>query len=474
MKKVYTDNLPRYTSGTYKGKVNWAKSIGREISFVNDDLHGKIKILDFDKNSRKLKVEYIDSVNWINTDTLLKSRISRLTKRATQRKEYRFNKNDEINNIKIISRYKNGVYKRYKYECMICGHIGEKSEHDVLRHGCPICNGKNMVDIKINSIQTTHPDVFKLILDKDAYKYSYGSSHKVHWKCPYCNGINYSSIKNLTCERPTSCRFCGDGISYPEKILYNVLRQLTNTYEKQKVFNWSKNKKYDAYDLGIFIEIHGEQHYKNSFEKCGGRSLKEEIENDKLKKELAINNCKNFIDYIVIKAYPESFCNIKENIIKSNINKYYDLSLINWYEVQKNSEKSLIYEVTKDYINGRSNKELSIKYNLHMSTINRYLHKANELNLCQYKPSHITNAIKVIELNSLKIFLSATDAAKWCGGNKSSILKCADEKSGYITSGNNPETGIRCRWMRYEEYLIDKVKAERILNKPIRKNQFVA
>lgn len=131
-------------------------------------------------------------------------------------------------------------------------------------------------------------------------------------------------------------------------------------------------------------------------------------------------------------------------------------------------------EVTKDYINGRSNKELSIKYNLHMSTINRYLHKANELNLCQYKPSHITNAIKVIELNSLKIFLSATDAAKWCGGNKSSILKCADEKSGYITSGNVPETGIRCRWMRYEEYLIDKVKAERILNKPIRKNQFVA
>lgn len=453
MKQVYINNLPRHKNGN----INWKDSIGSTIKFVNDDIFGVIKIVDYDKKNRKVEIKYNEEVYWLTCFSLIHSNISKITKRSKMRKEYKYKEGDVVNNNKILYRFKNGSYKRYTYECLKCGHIGEKNEADVERHGCPVCNGKNLVDENINSIKITHPNIFKLITDSDGDKYSYGSAHKVNWKCPCCGGMNYTSIKYLTNQDKLPCIFCGDGISYPEKILYGFLSQVSKTYKKQKEFKWSENRKYDAFDLGVFIEIHGEQHYKKAFEKCGGRTLNEEIKNDLYKKQLAISNYKEIVDYIVIKAYPCTFENIKENIQKSNLGNLYNMSKVNWMKIQKDASRSLVCSVAKKYNNGYTIKEISEIYGLHKSTINRYLKMANKLNICNYVPTHRTNTKMVIELNSGKVFETMKDGAIWSRTSVNQISKCTKGYVGYVTAGINPYTSERCRWMLYENFKQQKI-----------------
>ena len=34
MKKVFLDNLPKWESGKYKGRINWKESIGHKVKFI--------------------------------------------------------------------------------------------------------------------------------------------------------------------------------------------------------------------------------------------------------------------------------------------------------------------------------------------------------------------------------------------------------------------------------------------------------
>ena len=453
MKKVYLDNLPRYEWGPNKGRINWMKSIGISLNFINEDIIGSITILEYDKCSQKVKIKYKDKILWFYTASLINSKISRLTKRSKLRKDFKYSIGDIVFNFEILDKFleqtNTGVLKRYKYKCLKCGHVGEKREHDISLKGCPVCNG-SFVDANINGIKITHPNVFSMIIDNDAQNYSYGSAHKVHWKCPLCNGINYSAINHLTSSKPVSCQYCGDGFSYPEKILYSALSYVSNTFEKHKKFSWSNGKIYDAFDNGIFIEIHGSQHYIKSFERCGGKTLNEEIENDIDKKTIASIECEKFIDYITIKAYPEDFETIKNNILNSNLRYYYNLSEIDWESVKNNAKGSLVCEVSNYYNKGYPISEIASIVGIDYSTVIKYLHRSSDIGLSNYDPvKNVLNAVskRVKCINTNEIFESYTKAAKWCGlKSVSGISKCANGIKPYKTAGYHPVTGERLMW----------------------------
>ena len=100
--------------------------------------------------------------------------------------------------------------------------------------------------------------------------------------------------------------------------------------------------------------------------------------------DMALEN--NIIDYIIIDCRISDIDWIKENILKSKLNKIFDLSKINWDEIEVQAIYNNVFKEVIDYWNNNITnvKELHDIFNLGETTIYRYLKKGNELGLCIY------------------------------------------------------------------------------------------
>ena len=195
------------------------------------------------------------------------------------------------------------------------------------------------------------------------------------------------SINNLNRTHSIGC-ICSDGFSTPEKFLYYLLKYLKVDFITQlnkSTFKWCGKYKYDFYipSLNIIIETHGIQHYK---ETNRGRSLKEEQENDRIKKELALDN--NIDKYIVIDCRYSDVNWLKDNVVKS-LSTYFNLINIDWNIIFEKSYSNIIKEVCYYYNKYNNNEEIydeiSSVFNICKDTIRKYLKIGNELNWCVYK-----------------------------------------------------------------------------------------
>lgn len=255
-------------------------------------------------------------------------------------KEWDYSKNkDEPFSVSPYS------HKKVYWSCLK-GHsfkaiVKDRHEKNV---GCPYCSNRKVLK-GFNDIWTTNPELAKLLNNpEDGYKYMQFSKHRVDWKCPNsdCNEIIANKKISDVNLYGLSCPKCSDGVSYPEKVMYIFLKQLNENFEYQKTFKWSNNKRYDFYieDKSIIIETHGRQHYsEHGFYKLGGKTLKEEQENDSLKESLAKSN--GIKNYIVIDCRKSNFEFIKNNIINSKLSEFFDLDKINWNEIQSKSYRKL-------------------------------------------------------------------------------------------------------------------------------------
>lgn len=195
---------------------------------------------------------------------------------------WKFDINQNINNEKIdatiLSREireridnKNHIIRKkwYYILCNKCTYKYYKEENRVENSYCPCCINKVVVK-GVNDIATTHPETFVYFENKeDAYTHTYGSEKYVWCICPICNTRKHMVIGRLT-THGLCCQNCSDGISYPEKFVANMLMQLNIKFIRQysKVnASWVKDKFYDFYlpDYNMIIEVHGMQHYKQSF-----------------------------------------------------------------------------------------------------------------------------------------------------------------------------------------------------------------
>jgi len=221
---------------------------------------------------------------------------------------------------------------------------------------------------------------------------------KLNWKCLDCNNIFKRSWDDIY-QSKISCPNCGDGISYPEKFGLFLFNQLNVYYIYNSIANWSKNKRYDFIfnDLKIVIEFHGLQHYNGGFESYGGRTLEEELENDKLKKELSECNGYKYIDIDCRKSELEW---IKNNILNSELNNIFNLSNINWLECHEYAIKNNLIKETCDLWNNeiKMTSKISEILKLSDSTIRRYLKQGAELGWCDY------DAIEACKKNNIRRF----------------------------------------------------------------------
>ena len=395
MRKVFTDELP------HKGiQVNWIKSVGYEVSGVYDTINFKIKIIEYYiKNKHPyLMIEYKNKPYPIAVSHFSKCNLGKIFPK--QETIYKYNINSivstKIGKIKILKQFKNKwKNKSYVYCCCVCGNIDKISASNLAEgKGCNVCSGKK-VKIGYNDMWTTNPELAKLLADpEDGYKYTQNSHKYVDWKCPNCgNVIKNKRIEDIN-KRRLSCPKCSDKIPYTEKFVFNVLQQLLQSnfvYQLSKTtFKWCDKYLYDFYfkinNEEYILETHGLQHYEES---PRGRSLKEEQENDKIKKELAIKNGIKPDNYIVIDCRYSELKWIKEHILKSRLNELFGLSKIDWLDCHKYACSSLVKKVCDLWNNCiNSITEISKIIKLSQNTVIKYLKQGKLLNWCEYSPKN--------------------------------------------------------------------------------------
>lgn len=418
MKKVYLDNLPKWEIGPYRGKINWQCSVGYKVKFIYEDIEGEIKIVGY--KDRYLELSYNNKIISMTTGNFQKCYLGELLNVVT--KQYKYNIGDIVNELKILDyiRVKNGknTQKGYKVKCIKDGYIHEKAEKDLeCGRGCPVCCNQKIIK-GINDIATTHPEFTKYFVNvEDSYKCSIGNSkHKFLFKCPNCKHKKRMRIADLI-RNGIACPKCSDGKSYPEKFVFSLLEQLGVDFEIEKVFEWAKNKRYDFYipSFSCVVETHGGQHYRDSVNsKWDGLEMTQQ--NDKLKKEFAINNGIN--KYIVLNCKESNVEYIKNNIFNSELNVLFDLSKINWLKCHKFACNSRVKEACDLWNNGvESITKISSIMKLSRGAVLKYINQGTELGWCNYngKDVHIKsnreNARKIQKLlgKKCKIILNDKD-----------------------------------------------------------------
>jgi len=286
-----------------------------------------------------------------------------------------------------------GSEKPTKYFDVINSRKRRKTNIDLCIKCLAKIKGKEQIIADIdNCIANTNPELAKLLWNiEDSFKYKSQSNEKADFRCPFCNNnVGKKVINNIYKSLKVPCP-CNDGISFPEKFMFNVLTQLNVKFDFQKCFKWSKSEKngtrpYDFYliDYSIIVETHGNQHYKRGFETIGGRTLEEEQENDKIKKELACEN--GITKYIEIYCRVSETNFIKNNIMNSELNLLFDFSKIEWYKCFEFALNSLVKKACDLYNEEKSPKEICDILKLSKNTINRYLNQGTKLNFCNYDP----------------------------------------------------------------------------------------
>jgi len=372
----------------------------------------------------------------------------------------------KIKNVLMLDKYIN-INTKIKHKCLICEYEFYDSPHRISKKEwkCDSCfPNRATVVVGKNDIWTTNIELARLLANpEDGYKYSYGSHKKINWKCPSCgNIIENKSVKQIN-SYGLPCPICSDGISYPQKIMANVLKELNIEFDTEQSFDWCtfelNNKKHQGrYDFvfnysnqNYIIETDGKFH--NSPHKKGKISLDESKFIDSEKDRLAKKNNYKIIRIDCLKSELEY---IKHNIINSELSVLYDLSNINWDLCHSNSLKSKVIEACNLWNMGiKSTPKIAEMIKISRNAAIGYLKKCSEINLCDYNPkqeiiNNAKNRGKLLERgvvckNTKQIFDSVKKANKFYKIRGAG--ECAHKKYNY--SGIHPVTNEKLVWEFY-------------------------
>ena len=368
---------------------------------------------------------------------------------------------DKYNNTltpKDISRGSKGLKgKGYWFKCL--DHPEHESEQKQISG---FTNGtRSMICNQCNSILITHPYFLKFFVNKeDACKYSHGSAKIILAKCPNCGYEKEIKIHQLT-NYGFGCIKCSDGISYPEKFIYNLLEQIENLIFKKQLtsttFEWCSKYRYDFYieKENCIIEVHGIQHYKDNMINWG-ILLIETLENDEIKRQLALEN--KIINYIVLDCRSSNMEWIRNNVMNSDLPILLNFKEedIDWLRCHEYACKSLVKPTCILWEGGlRDILKIAKELEVGKASIIRYLKQGSKLGWCNYKfneniPRDKNH--KVICLTTGEVFNSIQEASDKYNILRSSISVCCRSETNK-SGGKHPVTCEKMVWKYYEDPL---------------------
>ena len=268
--------------------------------------------------------------------------------------------------------------------CRHCNHFFRIKRRQISRlSNCPICSNKQIIK-GFNDINTVRPDLIKYFVHKeDGEKHSIGSDCKVEVQCPDCGFIKKMTVGDLA-RQGFTCNRCSDGLSYPNKMIINLLSELSvENLTAEYTPKWANHHRYDSYfeykGSPYIVEMNGRQHYCNS----QWSTVRYQQENDLYKTELAR---KQGINIIYIDCTVSSLEYIKQSIMSSALSKMFDLSKVNWAKCHQQSMGSMMIKVCKYFSNNSDSTSRSISKLFHLSvpTVITYLKRGTECGLCDY------------------------------------------------------------------------------------------
>lgn len=251
--------------------------------------------------------------------------------------------------------------------------------------GCNICANRKIIK-GVNDIATTHPEFVRYFAnEEDAYKYSFGSRKELLVKCPNCGCIKTMTPSSMI-RYGFSCQKCGDGVSYPNKFMFSLLKQLGVDFEVEYSPKWIKPKRYDFYlpDYKIIIEMDGGFHFKHN--KKRGLTKDEILAIDKYKDCTALENGIYTIRIDCNYEKGNRFSYIVNSINNNIISKIFNLDGINYKDCDEYATTSVVKNCCELFEEkSLTISEISKITKLHPNTVRDYLKIGNRLNLCNYR-----------------------------------------------------------------------------------------
>ena len=336
-------------------------------------------------------------------------------------------------------------------KCKIDGHIWRTTPNALLKGAnCPVCAGKTIgraPEYKNSIWSSQYRDYFSKFLSEEQMKKYMPNSCKKDWAtCPDCGKQKYIIIEQLLYQG-IGC-MCGDGQSFPNKFVYNILTQLNINVKPEYVPPWNKKIRYDDYlpDYNLIIENHGGQHY----EKCNltRRTLFEEQQNDKIKQNFALTNGIKY--YVVIDCRKSSLDWIKTSIMNSILPQILNFTEndIDWNQANEYATSNLIKKSAYLFNDGKTISEISNLLCVAKPTVARWLKTATSFGWCNYIPKNKTRTIYCVELN--KIFNSIKSASDELGIWETSIINCLRGRWKYTIVPNTKE---KLHWLYIEDMI---------------------
>jgi AraC-like DNA-binding protein len=409
MRKVFLENLPHgkksekgiRRKNSKNNGINWIDSVGQTIHFIFDEIEGDFKILKYEKTKGGiLTIEYNNKEYKVNTINLKNSQIQTI---LFNRNEYKYKVGEIIgtktgNKIKILEQIrlpnlKKYTQKGYEYECLNCGNIDTIPENTLYNKkvGCNVCcPNPTKVLIGYNDIATTDEWMIEWLADKeDAYKYTANSNKSIWFKCKDCGTKKKFQLCNFNIDY-FPCPKCGDSYSYPNKFAFNLLEQLSMDFTNEYSPEWIGKKRYDFYfelnNKQYILEMDGGIGHGNRDNNMSGQTKEESKKIDEYKDEMAKQHG---IKVIRIDCNYDTLGNrleyIKQNILDNEkLNELFDLENIDWNKIEEYALSSLVKQVSDLWNSGLSIDEIADIVKMSISTVRKYLIKANELNWSTY------------------------------------------------------------------------------------------
>ena len=339
----------------------------------------------------------------------------------------------------------------------------------IYNHKCPVCSGLQ-VCIGLNDIWTTNPDLGNLLANPDdGFKYMQNSNKHTDFKCPVCGYIcKDKSINQVNRDMDVRCPICKDGISYPNKFIFNSLLQIKDKLDfldreyrpKWCKFELKEKMRTGVYDiyLGInnkeyIIEMDGGFHEKlHSKEKY--YTLEDIKYIDSMKDKLAIEHNIEMIRIDCSYDYHDRYKYILRNILNSKLSEILPLELIDFEEANIKSQKSLLVEACNLWNNGYAAHEIMLELNIGKWLVSSYLKQGQKYNLCNnYSAQNSTirsSGTKVTCVNTGISYSTIAEPSKIYNIDDKGILNCC--RGNDFSAGKDLKTGEKLFWMYTDDY----------------------